>query len=1012
VLGALAPFAAGASVSVDSEAWLVDQVLRAEEGGSAEVARDALNKLVLHKPESEAVALKSLQNSFALGADKEKIRRILTKLCSTPTALLCVQARELEKYYAPENRQARQQIELLLAAGQYAEALKAIEKLAGGVPREASLRLFYYETMMRIPQQRLKALDGLEALLKDSRRNPFVQVRVRRILRQHRIAQLSDFGLDRIYNERDRDLAERALAEALRLDPENPLAPRWRAALLESRYWSNLRLADKALEAGDLKKAEEYYRQAVAAQKGSPYGYLGLADIALKRKKFDEARRWIDLAIANSGRESAEERSRIAARKNAITLAELDWNIERLEKQGKYAELVPLLKKQLALDPKNAWLAYRIGTYLQKLGREAEALHVFDGFTREELRQNGAAYPYALLLSALGKTDEALAVLRAVRSPNRDVLSLLARLEADEAMTAARRLAKEGKWEEALREVSKIRNPAPYMEFFKAECLMQLKRFGEAESIYLRLADNPDYALESRLRLAGLYTEAGRRDEARRILSWFAAKEPRELRTEDWLDVISLYERIGDEAAAEKLYRTLFDALRDEFKGENAVFYRNYGRLLARTNRAKEALDVYRAGFAAKGMTPPRPSDEVFTRAMLTPDEPDPDWVRAALRRDASALYQKENTVFTAGLYFSRDRGSPGYSDVTSFVNILEAQTPYKGGTLRLRQDNVYYSVGSLPADRRYKKFGYCYGETRCNEYGPLTKDFGASYAVAWDRGSFGFDIGTTPIGFHYTDAVGSVHYKYENAVADTTFSLYRRPKDSSLLAYGGQRDPKTGLYWGGVRRNGAEVSVSRPLTGNSGLWAFANAEYITGRHVANNNAVQAMAGYYHHIVDRPNHRITFGTSSFFWHFGKDLSGYTVGQGGYYSPKLSVSQSVSLAEVGRTPKWAWDVQARMSLGYSKEDASRRYPLGAPAFKRLTDGAAVDSGSSGGSVSFGIRGAVERRVTPHLVVGAASEYQNADGYTPFIAMLYLRYYWHAWNGDLPLGITPPQPYSRW
>jgi hypothetical protein len=64
------------------------------------------------------------------------------------------------------------------------------------------------------------------------------------------------------------------------------------------------------------------------------------------------------------------------------------------------------------------------------------------------------------------------------------------------------------------------------------------------------------------------------------------------------------------------------------------------------------------------------------------------------------------------------------------------------------------------------------------------------------------------------------------------------------------------------------------------------------------------------------------------------------------------------------------------------------------------------------VSIGIRGAVERRVTPHLVVGAASEYQNADGYTPFIAMLYLRYYWHAWNGDLPLGITPPQPYSRW
>ncbi|MDI8954369.1 cellulose synthase subunit BcsC-related outer membrane protein, partial [Salmonella enterica subsp. enterica serovar Anatum] len=41
------------------------------------------------------------------------------------------------------------------------------------------------------------------------------------------------------------------------------------------------------------------------------------------------------------------------------------------------------------------------------------------------------------------------------------------------------------------------------------------------------------------------------------------------------------------------------------------------------------------------------------------------------------------------------------------------------------------------------------------------------------------------------------------------------------------------------------------------------------------------MTGYYYKVINENNRRVTVGLNNMIWHYDKDLSGYSLGQGGY-----------------------------------------------------------------------------------------------------------------------------------
>jgi hypothetical protein len=56
----------------------------------------------------------------------------------------------------------------------------------------------------------------------------------------------------------------------------------------------------------------------------------------------------------------------------------------------------------------------------------------------------------------------------------------------------------------------------------------------------------------------------------------------------------------------------------------------------------------------------------------------------------------------------------------------------------------------------------------------------------------------------------------------------------------------------------------------------------------------------------------------------------------------------------------------------------------------------------------LRGAVERRLDNHLVLGAAFDLQRSQDYVPSRVMVYLKYFFNPWAGDLQLrpgALTP-------
>ena len=121
----------------------------------------------------------------------------------------------------------------------------------------------------------------------------------------------------------------------------------------------------------------------------------------------------------------------------------------------------------------------------------------------------------------------------------------------------------------------------------------------------------------------------------------------------------------------------------------------------------------------------------------------------------------------------------------------------------------------------------------------------------------------------------------------------------NSLLSYGGSRDPVTGEQWGSVTANGSSLG-ELGQGGAHGVWASLGYHWLLGDNVARNNRTTAMTGYYYKLVDSPSERVRTGLT--FIHFGydKDLSGYTLGQGGYWSPQNYNSISVPVSYAGAT----------------------------------------------------------------------------------------------------------------
>ncbi|CAE6827159.1 hypothetical protein R69658_06122 [Paraburkholderia aspalathi] len=274
-----------------------------------------------------------------------------------------------------------------------------------------------------------------------------------------------------------------------------------------------------------------------------------------------------------------------------------------------------------------------------------------------------------------------------------------------------------------------------------------------------------------------------------------------------------------------------------------------------------------------------------------------------------------------------------------------------------------------------------------------------------------------TPLGFPEKNIVGGL--QYNGAITDKvsySLAIARRAVTDSLLSYAGARDSGSGLEWGGVTSNGGLASLAWD-DGTNGLYVNAAYQHYMGYHVASNNAYKGGGGVYTRVYKDADQTLTVGVNTTLMTYNRNLSYFTYGQGGYFSPQQYMILNLPVEWTGRNGQFTYDVKGSIGVQHYRQDASDYFPLDGTlqtnaAAEAKTLGSGLDSGAqypgqSKTGVSYSLSAVGEYQLAPQLAFGATASLGNAYEYREWLAAVYLRYSFSKQTGLQPF---PPTPVS--
>ncbi|CAJ4845450.1 cellulose synthase operon protein C [Burkholderia pseudomallei] len=433
------------------------------------------------------------------------------------------------------------------------------------------------------------------------------------------------------------------------------------------------------------------------------------------------------------------------------------------------------------------------------------------------------------------------------------------------------------------------------------------------------------------------------------------------------------------------------------------------GRVAQALGRYDDAASLYRLSLAQERATGIAPRRDGATPAQAA-------WADLQQRRDPQ---------IEAGWLPAYKSGDEGVSAYRAHQMPVYLQMPYRyDGHAFVHLDAVRLDAGTLDtSDPRAYAFDTfathpALADAAAAPGGALRqRAAGIGGGIGYRDDAWRVDVGTTPLGFPVHYVVGGVRYRFDAGPASVTVSAARRPETGSVLSYAGLRDPWTGATWGGVRRDSVGVRASVDI-GRVNLFADLAAARLTGRNVAENEAVTLRTGFMAPVYRRADMRVSAGLVGNAWHYAQNLRYYTYGQGGYYSPQRYLSIGMPLEWAGRRGAFTWDVTATVGVSNSYERDSPYFPNGLPGSTLVKSAPALGNpvfsrGSTRGvSFWYGFAGVAEYRVNGRLAVGARFDIDHAHDYAPSAGLLYVRYAFDARKDSGGFSPSPVRLYSSY
>ncbi|EKN5921445.1 TPA: cellulose synthase complex outer membrane protein BcsC [Yersinia enterocolitica] len=832
----------------------------------------------------------------------------------------------------------------------------------------------------------------------------------------------------------DRAQALRLFEQAQKSDKDGLKSDKWASLIKTNRYWLLNDEGDKALKTGNTALAQQKYQQARQIDGSDSYALIGLGDVAVARHDDKTAEQHYQQALrldpANSSavrglaniyqRESPQKalnylnnlpRSQQAKMRDTLNSLQLDMlkqQAEALAAQQQWHQAAEKYRQAQKLAPDDVWITYRLAQALAQYGHSAQADAEFHQLASRKPGDPEQVYAYALYLSSTERDSQALAHLATLPAAqwNDNIRELDQRLKLDQVLTLARQLRENGDETGAITALRQ--QPAnTQIDLTLADWALERGDYSEALAGYQRIRAREPQNPDARLGEIEAYIAEGRLSDARQHLQTEPLTgEGASLNTQR--RVANAWSGVGDPQKAADIFQRLKPAAaKGAPSQDNALVFRDSARLAQSQGQPTAAQDDFKQAMVASGIAPTRPTDN-DSYTLLTRNQATDDWLKRGIRADAADLYRQQDTRVTLDQNYWGSSGTGGISDLSAFNTMAQVDTPLADGRAFFRSDIIEMNASTFANTKGvYKeKFGTCY-KAGC-EGDIRQRASGTSIAMGWQNDHWATDIGTTPMGFEVVDVVGGLAYSNSWNHIGWTATASRRPLSSSLLAFAGTRDPNTNVTWGGVRANGVSLGASYDRGEANGVWSDLSYHYLTGQNVADNQRLRFMTGYYYKLINEDNRRLTVGLNGMWWHYQKDLSGYTLGQGGYYSPQKYLSLAIPVNYRQRTDNWSWELGGSVSLSHSATNDRARYPLQSllnNSIKRISDRNDLDYGDSSNGVGYTLRALIERRLSSHWTLGAGVDIQQAKDYTPSHALIYLRYSMAGWQGDLDM---PPQP----
>jgi cellulose synthase operon protein C len=456
----------------------------------------------------------------------------------------------------------------------------------------------------------------------------------------------------------------------------------------------------------------------------------------------------------------------------------------------------------------------------------------------------------------------------------------------------------------------------PEVQLALARLYLGANRPAEAMHIAETLLTRDPHNVDARQVAVDAAIASGDRDRAETLASEGAAISPGDSRTT--LLQAKVARSAGDNSRASALLAEAAAQRQTELGATSAT--------TATTGPA-----VLQNPFASSGGGAPTPG-------VALPTDP----VARQIAQEQTALRADTASRASGGVAFRARSGTAGLDQLNDVSAPLEASIVPEGigGRVTAHVTPVLLDNGSLSGTENIKRFGSNAGAGTLATPDTSTAT-GAGLDVSYQRDKYlTADIGTSPLGFPVSTVVGGIEVAPKLS-DEVTLRLRgeRRIVTDSLLSYAGERDPVSGITWGGVARSGGHAQLETGLGAGGYAYAGGGYNFLGGQHVAGNNEVEAGAGFGYPIYKQGDSTLVSGLNLVYFSYENNQRGFTLGQGGYFSP-----QNFDAVEVPLDWRSKWgklEYQLRGSVGYMtfKEDGSPLFPLD-PELQSAADAAAA------------------------------------------------------------------------